>query len=139
MRADLTPVGDPEIDRQLAERVAARREADRPLPPPRLPAAEEPWQQVADQGDCTSAARLVKKATAAGWHVATFRARGPLIGADGQPLATADALLLMFSWAKLEAWAIWYRRDDKWKFGSAHYLHPIVGLSSPELGKWLTE
>jgi hypothetical protein len=144
----LVAVGDREIDAELSRRVRAATEADIPPPPPPLPAPEIPWRAPTDfeLASCNSAKSLLKKVGALGWHVQAHFARGPFIGADGQSLGMADAIILIFRWTTVEAFATWYWREGKltdkgkpaWEFGSAYYVRPHQRLSSPELSYWLT-
>lgn len=135
---DLTPVGNPEINAELARRVAAANPVEEPPPP--LPPPEIPWRLATDLeiASCRSAKSVLAKAHAAGYRTRALFARGPYIGADGQPLDTADALMVGFVWARQPmAHAIWWRRKDKWEFGSAYTIHPTVELGGNDLGHWL--
>lgn len=123
-----------------AEQQQRRLDARAPVayvPPPPLPAPEKPWTPV-DITECSSANSLLKKARAAGWDARAFVARGPYIGADGQPLDTADGVALLFFWGpRPEAWAHWYRRADKWALEGAWLLGPITRLGGNDIGHWL--
>lgn len=141
---DLTPVGDPRVYAELTRRVEAARLTGEEEPPPPLPAPEIPWRPATDLelASCRSAKAIVTKATAAGWDARVTFARGPYIGADGQPLDTADALQVVFRWRLApDAWAIWYRRagkaDQKWELGAAYQLRPTVPLGGNDLSHWL--
>lgn len=137
----LTPVGDPEVDRLLAERVEASKATAvvETLPPPEVLQRPPTMEEMAS---CKSAASLERRAMALGWKVTTWYSRGPLIGADGQQLGRCDCLALVFRWDDPpEAWAVWRRRLDRdepaWEFGSGWLLGPPVRLASAAVAHWL--
>lgn len=142
MTMDVTAVGSPEVVRELARRVDARRAAEteeaivEPIPAPRVVARATTTEELAS---CPSAARALKAALAAGWDQAHVTyAHGPVIDSTGtKVLAWAESLVLRIP---PHAYAAWLKRDDgkmKWEFDGAALRSPATALKSTEFAHWV--
>lgn len=136
---------DPSIARRIE--LAKLAEADDrkldPLPPPEIPGRRVSWYDVDRDGPNAAATRW-SAAEEAGWTVDSCFSRGPLIGADGQPLDTADMLTLGFRWedhGPPELVVSWIRRTGKrWEFDHAWIYNPgalPTSIGGNDIGHWL--